>query len=333
MRVGAVRIDYLNKTFLYDATEVEPEVGQLVVIETEFGLDTGMLVEEVIDANDADMDTEPPKIVRIATEEDIQKIQEMIDQEQEALTVCEEEVDKASLCMKLINARYSFDGSKVTFCYTAENRVDFRQLVRTLASRLRTRIELRQVGVRDEARLFGGIGQCGRQLCCATFLTSFQPVSIRMAKEQGLPLNPLKISGICGRLFCCLKYEFDNYREVNAKLPDVGKTIEFEGKKHRVISVNTLSTSVTAINEEGQRVNIPFELEFTSPCGFGGCNGGQCSKNQDQDGGRGRGKARNKTSDAPQAPDNASDKAPDADKAADVPDAPTEDSRPADEQE
>ncbi len=305
MRVGAVRIDYLNKTFMYDATEVEPVVGQLVVIETEFGLDTGMLVEEVTDAPEAaESAADLPKIVRVANDEDIEKIQEMLAREKEALEVCGEEVDKAGLNMKLISARFSFDGSKVTFCYTAENRVDFRQLVRTLASRLRTRIELRQVGVRDEARLFGGIGQCGRPLCCATFLTSFQPVSIRMAKEQGLPLNPLKISGICGRLFCCLKYEYDIYREVNARLPEAGKTIEFEGKPHRVINVNTLDKSVTAINPENQRVTIPFEIEFTGPCGFG-CNGGNCHDDEDnprRNNRRNRGGRSNRPKDAPAEP-------------------------------
>ena len=217
MRVGSIRFDYLNKSFLYEAGDLELKAGDPVVVETDFGLDIGTLADEIRET-DIDTKKQPIKrIVRVASQEDMKQMEAMQAKEERALKICEEEVTKAGLGMKLVSVRYSFDGSKVTFCYTADGRVDFRELVRELASRLRTRIELRQVGVRDEARLFGGVGPCGRSLCCASFLKDFHPVSIRMAKEQGLPLNPLKISGICGRLFCCLKYEFDTYIDLRRR--------------------------------------------------------------------------------------------------------------------
>ena len=291
MRVGLVRIDYLNKAFLYNAGDLEVNVGDMVVIETDFGLDTGVIIEEV---DDLDKGADPPahKILRAATPEDIAKVESMAEREDEAFQVCHEEINKAGLKMKLINARFSFDASKVTFCYTAESRVDFRQLVRSLASRLRTRIELRQVGVRDEARLFGGVGQCGRPLCCATFLTGFEPVSIRMAKEQGLPLNPLKISGICGRLFCCLKYEYDYYKEVRRRMPNVGSKIEHDGKQLRVLNVMPLIMSVLAEDEEGSRSTVKLEIKFDPPekpacngeCAGKGKNGNDNGAQDDDDG-------------------------------------------------
>lgn len=266
MRMGTVKIDYLNKTFVFDAGNIEAKAGDLVVIETDFGLDTGVLLEEIVEAAPKNGQQKPAhKIVRVTTPEDMEKIKGMAERELEARNVCVEEIQKAGLNMKLISARFSFDGSKVTFCYTAESRVDFRQLVRSLAARLRTRIELRQVGVRDEARLFGGVGQCGRRLCCATFLSGFEPVSIRMAKEQGLPLNPLKISGICGRLFCCLKYEFDYYHDVRGRMPQAGDRIERDGRKYMVLNVNPLGPSLYVEDEEGSRSTMEYEVDFDKP--------------------------------------------------------------------
>ena len=244
MRVGEVRFDYLNKAYQFDAGDLQAVAGDIVVVETEFGLDMGELVNDVAEIDVPDKELPLKKMQRIATEEDREKAAMLADKEKNARDVCREEIDKAKLGMKLVTSRYTFDGSKLTFCYTADGRVDFRELVKTLASRLRTRIELRQVGVRDEARLCGGIGPCGRSLCCAAFLHEFQSVSIRMAKEQGLPLNPMKISGICGRLFCCLKHEYENYVEMRDRLPRIGSEITAEGVKGRVIAVNTLKHSV-----------------------------------------------------------------------------------------
>jgi cell fate regulator YaaT (PSP1 superfamily) len=259
MRVGEVRFDYLNKAFLFDAGDMEACAGDIMVVETEFGLDMGELTTELAEVEVDNKELPLKKLLRVATDDDREKAASLADKEKSARDVCREEIDKASLGMKLVASRYTFDGSKLTFCYTADGRVDFRELVKTLASRLRTRIELRQVGVRDEARLCGGIGPCGRSLCCASFLHEFQSVSIRMAKEQGLPLNPMKISGICGRLFCCLKHEYENYVEMRDRLPKPGSQIEHEGVKGRVIGVNILRHSVEVETEGSGRtwVELP----------------------------------------------------------------------------
>lgn len=249
-----VRFDYLNKEYFYEAGEVQAELGDPVVVETDFGLDIGMMTGEIREREIAENDLPLKKMLRRATEEDLEKQNSLTEREGEAFNVCIEEIQKAGLPMKLVKSRFAFDGSKVTFCYTAENRVDFRELVKTLASRLRTRIELRQVGVRDEARLYGGIGPCGRSLCCASFLCEFQSVSIKMAKEQGLPLNPMKISGICGRLFCCLKYEYETYLQMKDMLPRIGTDFDREGVKGRVFNVNALKHSVQVETADGGRV-------------------------------------------------------------------------------
>lgn len=262
MRIAIVKIDYLNKTFPYDAGDFEAKPGDTLIIETEFGIDFGTLMEEIDERKDFDKKSDIQKVVRLANAEDIAQIRALTEKEENAFEICHGEINGAQLAMKLVSARYSFDSSKISFCYTAENRVDFRQLVKTLATRLRARIELRQVGVRDEARLFGGIGPCGRPLCCATFLDTFAPVSIRMAKEQGLPLNPLKISGICGRLFCCLKYEFDYYQEARKKMPRAGDTVEHEGKRLRVLYINVLKTMITGEDEEGARHEVVIPVKF-----------------------------------------------------------------------
>jgi cell fate regulator YaaT (PSP1 superfamily) len=262
-----VRFDYLNKEFLFEAVEIDVALGEAVVVETDFGLDIGMLTGGLME-RDVPNDSLPlKKALRKASEEDFAKQKEVEEKEQNALDVCIEEIGKAELPMKLVKARYAFDSSKVSFCYTAENRVDFRELVKTLAARLRTRIELRQVGVRDEARLFGGIGPCGKSLCCASFLHEFQSVSIKMAKDQGLPLNPMKISGICGRLFCCLKYEHETYLRMKRALPSYGSDFDREGVKGRVVAVNVLRHSVEVETPDGGRawVELP-EPDPVSMC-------------------------------------------------------------------
>lgn len=272
LRIGYIRFDYLNKLFPFEVGDMEIKPGETVVVETEFGCDMGELglplMEDEIDEKELPL----KKILRVATEEDREKAAGAADKEKAAREVCKEEIEKANLGMKLVTTRYTFDGSKLTFCYTADGRVDFRELVKVLASRLRTRIELRQVGVRDEARLCGGIGPCGRSLCCASFLHEFQSVSIKMAKEQGLPLNPMKISGICGRLFCCLKHEYDNYVQMKNRLPRVGAEVEQEGVKGRVVAVNVLGHSVEVETEGGGRtwVEMP-EPEYDGWQGVVAC--------------------------------------------------------------
>lgn len=275
LRTGEVRFDYMNRAFLFDAGDAEAQPGDVLVVETDFGLDMGLLVDEMKEVEVDETLLPLKKILRKATDEDIEKRETLGAKEEQAHNICLEEIEKANLGMKLVSARYSFDGSRVSFCYTADGRVDFRELVRTLASRLRTRIELRQVGVRDEARLFGGFGPCGRRLCCAAFLTEFKSVSIKMAKEQGLPLNPMKISGICGRLFCCLKYEYDEYMRIRQYLPEQGDTFTYNDVKGRVFNVNVLKHTVTLQTEGGGYVDVVIDVPEPEPgcaCGHNSCH-------------------------------------------------------------
>ncbi|MEW5946257.1 MAG: regulatory iron-sulfur-containing complex subunit RicT [bacterium] len=253
IRAGSIRFDYLNRSFLFDAGELEAPVGSLVIVEMEHGVDRGTLEDEISEVELDKGEKCQGRMLRVAGEEDLRQLEGMAPREERAFIICEEEIEGSGLKMKLISARSSFDGAKMSFCYTSEGRVDFRDLVRRLASRLKMRIELRQVGVRDEARLLGGLGVCGRPLCCATFLKEFQPVSIRMAKEQGLPLNPIKISGICGRLFCCLKYEFDQYCEMRKGMPRPGEEVVVGGEKGRVAGVNVIKGTATVELGEGRR--------------------------------------------------------------------------------
>ena len=272
MTTAEVRLDYMNKDLSFDFGDLELKPGDVVVVETDYGMDMGMITE--FHENREVDEKQPPfkKILRIANDEDLNRQAALGPKEEEAFRVCEEEIAKAKLGMKLVNARFSFDGSRVTFCYTAESRVDFRELVKTLASRLQTRIELRQVGVRDEARLFGGFGPCGRRLCCAAFLRDFKSVSIKMAKEQGLPLNPMKISGVCGRLFCCLKYEYDEYVQLRRFMPDFGQMIEKDDVKGRITAVNVMKRTVTVATEGGGWAEVDIDIpEEKLKCTCGPC--------------------------------------------------------------
>lgn len=266
LMTGAVRFEHLNKDVTYNINDLDVKPGDTVVVETDFGLDMGLLTENIKEMEPNPEEPPIKKILRVATEEDFEMQKSLSSKEADSLKVCEEEVTKAKLGMKLVSARYSFDASKVTFCYTADARVDFRELVKVLASRLQTRIELRQVGVRDEARLFGGYGPCGRKLCCSSFLRDFTSVSIKMAKEQGLPLNPMKISGICGRLFCCLKYEYDEYVRLRKLLPDYGDIVTQGDIKGRVTSVNVIKHSVNVATEGGGWTEIKINVSDDGSC-------------------------------------------------------------------
>ena len=196
-------------------------------------------------------------VIRVATKEDDKKALENKEKEKKAFQICKEKIIKHGLEMKLIDTEYTFDNNKVLFYFTADGRIDFRELVKDLASVFRTRIELRQVGVRDETKMIGGIGVCGRPLCCHSYLSEFIPVSIKMAKEQNLSLNPTKISGICGRLMCCLKNEQEAYEQLNSNLPDIGETVKtFDGFKGEVISVNVLRQKVKIVVEENDEREI-----------------------------------------------------------------------------
>ena len=223
--VIGVRFKKAGKVYYFDPCEVWPRPGDSVVVETARGVEFGEVVTGAREVADEQIVAPLKKVVRIATEEDIRRAEHNEKREAEAFRVCQEKVAKHKLEMKLVSVEYTFDNSKIIFYFTANGRVDFRELVKDLASVFKMRIELRQIGVRDEAKMLGGLGSCGRPICCGAFLGDFQPVSIKMAKEQNLSLNPTKISGLCGRLMCCLKYEQDCYSQTLKKLPKVGKDI------------------------------------------------------------------------------------------------------------
>ena len=223
--VIGVRFKKAGKVYYFDPNDIWPRPGDSVIVETARGVEYGEVVTGSRTVNDAQIVSPLKKVVRIATPEDIQRAENNERREKEAFTICQEKIAKHKLDMKLVSVEYTFDNSKIIFYFTANGRVDFRDLVKDLASVFKIRIELRQIGVRDEAKMLGGLGACGRPICCGAFLGDFQPVSIKMAKEQNLSLNPTKISGQCGRLMCCLKYEQDNYEQVLKRVPRVGKDV------------------------------------------------------------------------------------------------------------
>ncbi len=223
--VAGIRFKKAGKVYYFDPTGVWPNPGDQVIVETVRGVEMGEAVTGAREVKDESLVAPLKKIIRIATPEDVRHAGECAAREQDALDICERKIASHKLDMKLIDAEYTFDGSKLIFYFTANGRVDFRDLVKDLASVFKMRIELRQIGVRDEAKMLGGLGACGRPICCGAFLNDFQPVSIRMAKDQNLSLNPTKISGQCGRLMCCLKYEQENYETILKKLPRVGREI------------------------------------------------------------------------------------------------------------
>ncbi len=238
--VIGVRFRHAGKIYYFDPDNKIYEQGQNVIVETARGLEYGEVVTENREVEDSQVVQPLKKVTRLATEEDTQKYEQNKEKEKDAFAICKEKIIKHGLDMKLIDVEYTFDNNKVLFYFTSYERVDFRELVKELASIFKTRIELRQIGVRDETKMCGGIGICGRALCCHSFLGDFQPVSIKMAKEQSLSLNPIKISGICGRLMCCLKYEQDCYVEIRGRLPEVGDMVLTPDGKGEVLSVNVL---------------------------------------------------------------------------------------------
>ena len=223
--VIGVRFKKAGKVYYFDPNGLWPKPGENVVVETARGVEYGEAVTSPRTVDDAQVVQPLKKVVRIATEEDTRRAEQNAQHEIEAFKICQDRVKKHKLDMKLVSVEHTFDNSKIIFYFTADGRVDFRELVKDLASVFKMRIELRQIGVRDEAKMLGGLGSCGRPICCGAFLGDFQPVSIKMAKEQGLSLNPTKISGLCGRLMCCLKYEQDNYEAVLKRLPKIGKDL------------------------------------------------------------------------------------------------------------
>ena len=243
-KVVGVRFRRAGKIYYFDPGNIELKQGQELIVETSRGLEFGEVVLENREVSEGEI-VAPLRVVRrVANEEDYKQLAENRQKEKEALQICQEKIEKHNLQMKLVDVEYTFDHNKIIFYFTADNRVDFRELVKDLASIFRTRIELRQIGVRDEAKMLGGLGPCGRGLCCATFLGDFGPVSIKMAKEQNLSLNPTKISGICGRLMCCLRYEAEHYECTRGDFPSTGELVITPHGEAKVIGQNLVKKTV-----------------------------------------------------------------------------------------
>lgn len=256
--VVGIRFKRAGKVYYFDPGDIELEIHDYVIVQTSRGLETGHVViapKQVL-ANEV---TEPLRpVVRKAEPADVERAEELEARAEEALIECGKLIGELQLQMKLLSAEYNFEGNRLTFLFSAEKRVDFRELVKRLTSRLKTRIELRQVGSRDEAKLIGGFGRCGRSLCCCSFLSEFAPVSIKMAKEQDLPLNPMKISGACGRLMCCLGYESEQYHNMKEKLPKVGRQVATAMGNATVASCNPLKETVFVELESGATIELPL---------------------------------------------------------------------------
>lgn len=250
-----VRFKSVGKIYYFSPAKNKLNVGEKVIVETSRGVECGEVVLSNREISEEELTAPLKDIIRIATKKDLDKIEQNKKNEAEAFKICEEKIAKHGLNMKLIDVECTFDNNKLLFYFTSENRVDFRELVKDLASVFRTRIELRQIGVRDEAKMLGGLGICGRPFCCKSFLGDFQPVSIKMAKDQSLSLNPAKISGTCGRLMCCLKYEQDGYEELIKGLPKIGAVVDAPDGKGTVVDINILTGKIRVKNSDTEAVN------------------------------------------------------------------------------
>lgn len=260
IEVIGVRFKKAGKIYYFDPGETEVSVDSYVIVETARGIEFGKAVLTNKRVDEEDVVLPLMKVIRIADKNDKRVVVENQEQADKAFSTCSEKIKEHKLDMNLVDVEYTFDRNKIIFYFTAEGRVDFRNLVKNLAALFKTRIELRQIGVRDEAKMLGGIGPCGRMLCCSTFLGDFEPVSIKMAKDQNLSLNPAKISGLCGRLMCCLKYENDQYEEAKRELPDIGEVIYTPFGSGKVAGLNMLEKIVQIELPDNERV-IEYTLD------------------------------------------------------------------------
>lgn len=258
-RVVWVTFKKAGKIYYFDPNSIDLQKGEMVIVETARGMEMGEVAAEPREVHEEEILNPLKCVIRKATHKDLKREEINKKKEEEAFGICLKKVQEHGLPMKLIDVDYSFDNSKLLFYFTADGRVDFRELVKDLAAIFRTRIELRQIGVRDEAKMIGGLGPCGRQLCCSTFLRSFEPISIKMAKTQDLSLNPAKISGICGRLMCCLRYECGIYKEMKDTLPEVGETVSTSQGEGEVLHLNVVKKTVTIENNKKERMEVPFQ--------------------------------------------------------------------------
>ena len=257
--VVQIRLREAGKITYFSPNGMHFKIGEYVIVEADRGLDYGQVLSETEALLDSDIDEPLKKVIRKANPWDMHQVEKNKKKIREVMDTCSKKIQERKLPMKLIDAEFSFDRSKIIFYFTAEGRVDFRDLVKDLANVFKTRIELKQIGVRDEAKILGGLGPCGRALCCATYLKDFEPVTIKMAKEQNLPLNPTKISGLCGRLMCCLGYEHKTYKELMKGLPREGEMLKTEKGTGKIVGVNALKLSVTVEMEDGTLVEVKYK--------------------------------------------------------------------------
>jgi len=257
--VVQVRLREAGKITYFSTNGMRFKSGDHVIVEADRGLDYGQVLSETEAILDSDIAEPLKKIIRKANPWDMMQVEKNKKKVKEVMATCAKKIQDKRISMKLIDAEFSFDRSKIIFYFTAEGRVDFRDLVKELANTFKTRIELKQIGVRDEAKMLGGLGPCGRALCCATYLKDFDPVTIKMAKEQNLPLNPTKISGLCGRLMCCLGYEYKTYKELMKGMPAEGSIVKTEKGQGKVISINAIKRAATVELEDGTIVEVSYK--------------------------------------------------------------------------
>lgn len=264
VNIVGIRFKAAGKIYYFDPLDIELKIGDDVIVETSRGLEYGMVVIETRSVKEDDIVSPLKPIIRLATNEDSKIYQENKVKTKEATAVCQEKIKLHDLDMFLIDCEYTFDRNKLIFYFTAEGRIDFRELVKDLAAIFKTRIELRQIGVRDEAKILNGIGPCGRGLCCSNWIGEFMPVSIKMAKDQGLSLNPAKISGVCGRLFCCLKYESQGYAEAIKKMPAQGWIVKdlYDNRKAKVVEANYLLETIKVEYEDNKEFGVLSEGDY-----------------------------------------------------------------------
>lgn len=283
--IVGIRFRPAGRIYYFDPQGASYTNGQYVIVETIRGVEAGRVVLAAKTIAESDLSDPLKPVLRLASEDELRMMLSLKGKEKEALVQCAYHVGQHKLPMKLVEAEYTFDGSRLTFYFTADERVDFRALVRDLAATFRTRIELRQIGARDQAKLQSGVGPCGKTLCCSSWISDFGVVSIKMAKEQDLPLNPSKISGVCGRLLCCLSYENENYIQAKQHMPQVGTILDTPSGTGRVVSMNVPRSSVEVMLESGVTVQLPIDRgSADGTCGTCNKQGGCCSSKRVESG-------------------------------------------------
>jgi len=265
--VVGVSFRKVGKIYYFDPCELDIYEGDFVIAETARGVEFGEVMIGPREVPESELVAPLKKIIRVANGDDLERAAANRESEKEAFEICSRKIAEHNLPMKLLEAEYSFDGSMITFCFSAEGRVDFRELVKDLGATLKTKVQLHQIGVRDEAKLIGGYGTCGRELCCTCFLSTFDPISMKMAKDQSLFLNPAKFSGVCGKLMCCLRYEHEFYKNARECLPAVGATVQTDRGTGKVVDINVISNTLTVELEGPITVIIPAEeLDLNGYC-------------------------------------------------------------------